>query len=58
MKPNLSNIVIFILIEQKGSYLIRQNNIKRKMLYTHYFLIKRKKLFGRPNKRTSEVIFK
>ena len=23
MKPNLSNVVIFILIEQNGSYLIR-----------------------------------
>ena len=47
-KPNLSNVVIFILIEQNGSYVIRQNNVKRKMRI-HYFLIKRKKLFGRPN---------
>ena len=49
VKPNLSNVVIFFLIEQNGSYVIRQNNIKRKMLCIHYFLIKRKKLFGRPN---------
>ena len=44
MKPSLSNVVIFILIEQNGSYVIRQNNIKRKMLYIHYFFINRKKL--------------
>ena len=50
-KPNLSNVVIFILIEQNESYVIRQNNVKRKMC-VHYFLIKRKKLFGRPNTYT------
>ena len=49
MKPNLSNVVIFILIEQNGLYVIRQNNIKGKMFCFHYFLIKRKKLFGRAN---------
>ena len=49
MKPNLSVVVIFILIKQNWSYVIRQNNITRKMLCIHYFLIKRKKLFGRPN---------
>ena len=49
MKPNLSNIVIFILIEQNGSYVIRQNNMERKMLCIQYFLIRRKKLSGRPN---------
>ena len=50
MKPNLSNVVIFILIEQNGSYVIRYNNMKRKMCI-HYFLIKQKKLFGRPNSK-------
>ena len=56
MKPNLPNVVIFTLIKQNGSYVIRLNNIKRKMCI-RYFLIKRKKLFGRPNTTISKNIF-
>ena len=53
MKPNLSNVVVFILIEQNGSYVIQQNNIK--MLKIHYFLIKRRKLIGRPNTNSANI---
>ena len=57
MKSILSNVVIFILIEPNGSYVIWWNNIKRRMLCIHYFLMKRKKLFGRPNNWTLTTQF-
>ena len=47
-KPSLRIVVVSILTEQNGSYTIRQNNIKQKMLCVSYFLIKAKKLFGQP----------
>ena len=53
VKPNLQNVAVFISTEQNGSYVIRQNNIKQRTLCVYYFLIKRKKLFGQPNIRTS-----
>ena len=49
VKPSLWNVTVFISREQNGSCVIRQNNIKQKMLRVYYFHIKRKKLSGQPN---------
>lgn len=46
MKPELSNVMVFILIEQNGSDMIQLNNIKQKMLCKYCFLVKPKKLLG------------
>ena len=40
-----------ISTEQNESYVIRKNNIKQRTLCVYYFLIKRKKPFGQPNRK-------
>ena len=49
VKLSLWNVAVFISTERDGSYDIRQNNTKQKMLRVYYFLIKRKKPVGQPN---------
>lgn len=52
MKPDLSNVMVFILIEQNGSDIIQLNDIKQKMLCIYCFFVKRKKLLGQLNRYT------
>ena len=52
------NYVFSFLLLQNGSYIIQQNNIKRKrMLRIYYFLVKRKKNFhGQPNTIITDAV--
>lgn len=52
IKPDLSNVMVFILIEQNGSDIIQLNDIKQKMLCIYCFFVKRKKLLGQLNRYT------